>query len=168
MTNKSASKTNASIADINTDLGFILKKVNDKINVMANAFFKDSGMTLAQIKVMNYLFEHENHSATQKEIEVFLNVSHPAASRMVQRLEKRGFVKCEIMINRRIQKTVKLTEAGIKNNQDARVTQDRHEKIITAKMTEEERRTFKDLLAKIYESLTEFEAQEARAETAGV
>lgn len=137
------------------DLGFLLKILNDKIGKMANTFMRHTGITFPQGKVLHFLHEQKNHEATQKQLEVFLNVSHPAVTGMIKRLEEKGFVKSEIQVNRRMQKTVRLTEKGISNHQDAKLNRASHERLLSGNLTTEERKTLIELLIKVYTSLSD-------------
>ena len=58
------------------DIGYLIKNINDKLKVKADADLKHSKLTLAQSRVLAFL-DSQGGQATQKEIEVYLEVSHP-------------------------------------------------------------------------------------------
>ncbi|MGN0711456.1 MAG: MarR family winged helix-turn-helix transcriptional regulator [Anaerovoracaceae bacterium] len=75
------------------DIGALLKQINDRLKVLADSALQDSGLTLSQLRVMEFIHT-EGGSVTQKEIEEHLRVSHPTVAGIVSRLEKNGFVEC--------------------------------------------------------------------------
>jgi len=75
------------------DIGYLIKQISDKIKASVDANFKKQGITLSQVNVLGYLDTHGG-SATQKELEVHLAVSHPTITGIVSRLEKNGFLTC--------------------------------------------------------------------------
>ena len=61
-------------------IGCLLKMITDKIKMRADADLAQQGLTLTQSRVLGYLARNGGQ-ATQKEIEGFLQVSHPADKR---------------------------------------------------------------------------------------
>ena len=57
-----------------------------------DSVFVCHGLTITQSRVLGFLAHHQNR-ATQKEIEDFLNVSHPTVVGIINRLEQSGFVE---------------------------------------------------------------------------
>ena len=53
------------------DIGYLIKNINDKLKVKADADLKHSNLTLAQSRVLAFL-DRRGGQATQKEIEVYL------------------------------------------------------------------------------------------------
>lgn len=74
-------------------IGCLLKMITDKIKVRADADLAQQGLTLTQSRVLGYL-DHNGGQATQKEIEGFLQVSHPTVVGIINRMEQNGFVHC--------------------------------------------------------------------------
>ena len=52
------------------DIGYLIKNINDKLKVKADADLKHSNLTLAQSRVLTFLASQDGQ-ATQKEIEIF-------------------------------------------------------------------------------------------------
>ncbi|MGN0506162.1 MAG: MarR family winged helix-turn-helix transcriptional regulator [Lachnospiraceae bacterium] len=77
------------------DIGVLLKQLNDKLKMSADESLKDVGLTVSQTGIMVFL-QQKGGSATQKEIENYLGVSHPTVVGMVSRLEKNGFISCRV------------------------------------------------------------------------
>ncbi len=92
----------------NKDVGYLIKSINDKLKVKADADLKRYHLTFTQSRVFAFLQE-KGGQATQKEIEVFLDVSHPTVVGIVSRMEQSGYVICWQDEDRR-NKNVKLTQ----------------------------------------------------------
>ena len=82
------------------DIGYLIKNINDKMKAKADADLKNYGLTLAQSRVLAFL-NSCNGETTQKEIEVFLEVSHPTVVGVVSRMEKNGYLKCRPSVDGR-------------------------------------------------------------------
>ena len=74
-------------------IGCLLKMITDKIKMRADADLAQQGLTLTQSRVLGYL-NRNGGQATQKEIEGFLQVSHPTVAGIIGRMEQKGFVSC--------------------------------------------------------------------------
>ena len=74
-------------------IGYLLKRITDKIKIQADANLAQHDLTLTQSRVLVYLDQHGGQ-ATQKEIESFLQVSHPTVAGVIGRMEQKGFVSC--------------------------------------------------------------------------
>ena len=74
-------------------IGCLLKMITDKIKMRADADLAQQGLTLTQSRVLGYL-DRSGGQATQKEIEGFLQVSHPTVAGVIGRMEQKGFVSC--------------------------------------------------------------------------
>ena len=58
------------------DVGYLIKRINDKLAARADAELKQFNLTMSQCRVFLYLSSRDGQ-ATQKEIETFLDVAHP-------------------------------------------------------------------------------------------
>ena len=63
-------------------IGCLLKMITDKIKMRADADLAQQGLTLTQSRVLGYL-DRSGGQATQKEIEGFLQVSHPTVAGII-------------------------------------------------------------------------------------
>lgn len=91
------------------DIGYLIKNINDKLKAKADADLKRYNLTLTQSRVFTFL--HNNGGqATQKEIEVFLEVSHPTVVGIVSRMEQNGHVTSWIDAHDKRNKIVRLTK----------------------------------------------------------
>ena len=87
------------------DLGYLIKQISDKMRANADAVFRKHGLTYSQVHVLSFV-QACGGSATQKEIEIYLDVSHPTIVGLVSRLEKSGFVTSHVDENNRRNKIV--------------------------------------------------------------
>lgn len=89
-------------------IGYLMKTINDKIKVKADADLKSHALTLSQSRVLAYL-NGRGGQATQKEIEDFLEVSHPTVVGIVSRMEQNGFLTTWFDAGHQRSKMVRLT-----------------------------------------------------------
>ncbi|MGN0696164.1 MAG: MarR family winged helix-turn-helix transcriptional regulator [Oscillospiraceae bacterium] len=90
------------------DIGYFIKNINDKLKVRADADLKRYDLTLSQSRVLAFLMD-SGGQASQKEIEQYLEVSHPTVVGIVSRMEQKGHVISWIDEKDRRNKIVKLT-----------------------------------------------------------
>lgn len=98
------------------DIGFLLKQLDDRMKISADAALKESGMTISQTRVMEFVHE-QGGQATQREIQQHLKVSHPTVVGIVSRLEKKEFVQCYTDEEDRRNKIVRMTDKAIKSTE---------------------------------------------------
>lgn len=99
-------------------IGYLIKSINDRIKVRADADLKSHHLTLTQSRILLYLQGRDGETATQKEIEEFLSVSHPTVVGLVSRMEKNGFLTSWFDVGDRRNKMVRLTEAAKETGQN--------------------------------------------------
>lgn len=90
------------------DVGYLIKTINDKLKVRADRDLKSCGLTLAQSRVLTFLHSRGGQ-ATQKEIEEFMEVSHPTVVGIVSRMEQSGYVTTWFDPKNKRNKMVQLT-----------------------------------------------------------
>lgn len=134
------------------DVGYYIKNINDRLKVWADADLKRYNLTLAQSRVFGFLHSRGG-MATQKEIEVFLEVSHPTVVGIISRMEQNGHVISWMDETNRRNKLVKLTaqadQIGEQLAQDVQLNEQR----MLRNLTDEEAATLKRLLKIIYKNL---------------
>lgn len=110
-------------------IGYLLKNINDKLKLNADQDLKEHDLTFTQSRVLAFL-NSRSDIATQKEIEDFLEVSHPTVVGIVSRMEQKGHLTTWLdPLNRRnkmVQLTPKAKEIGSNmdrmiNAQDAKM-----------------------------------------------
>ena len=136
------------------DIGFLFKRIDAKLEKQVNSKLNSLGITFAQLRALIFVNEAENQQTTQKEIETFLEVSHPTTNGIIKRLKEKQLIKTEMTLkNGRMSKNVAITEKGIelcsKNETDKNLL----EKKFTEWLSEDGKNTLRELLLKIYEKL---------------
>lgn len=119
------------------DIGKLLKLLNDRLKTSADASLKESGLTLSQTRVLEFIHV-QGERTTQKEIEDYLEVSHPTVAGIISRLEKNGFLSCYLDPNNKRSKIVCNTEKARALSAFMMEEMKRTEQMLTAGLTEEE------------------------------
>lgn len=134
------------------DVGYLIKRINDKLKVRADAELKKYHLTMSQSRVLVYL-RSRGGQATQKEIETFLDVAHPTVVGLVSRMEQNGYVTCWPCEDGR-NKYVKLTPQAEAIDKDMQRNQLENEEMLLAPLSPEDRERLRDLLLTVAEHLT--------------
>lgn len=137
---------------LKNDVGYLIKSINDKLKVRADAELKKYHLTMSQSRVLVYL-RSRGGQATQKEIETFLDVAHPTVVGLVSRMEQNGYVTCWPCEDGR-NKYVKLTVQAEAIDRDMRENMHANEEMLLAPLSPEERELLRDLLLTVAEHLT--------------
>ena len=135
------------------EIGFLIKSINDKIQVSADANLRENGLTFGQCRILGFLHD-KGGKATQKEIEDAFGIAHPTVVGLVSRMEKSGYLETWFNPADGRSKFVRMTEkarlmgeemGGIIRDQEARMT---------AGLTSEEIAQLKRMLTVIYKNLS--------------
>lgn len=137
---------------LKSDVGYLIKSINDKLKVRADAELKQYHLTMSQSRVLVYL-RSRGGQATQKEIETFLDVAHPTVVGLVSRMEQNGYVTCWPCEDGR-NKYVKLTPQAEAIDKDMQRNQLENEEMLLAPLSPEDRERLRDLLLTVAEHLT--------------
>ena len=134
------------------EIGYLIKRINDKLKVKADADLKSHELTLTQSRVLAFL-NSEDGQATQKEIEDFLEVSHPTVVGLVSRMEQNGFVTTWFDPENRRNKIVQLTESSRKIGADLDRTIQEQEKSMLKGLSQGQISELARMLTLIYKNL---------------
>lgn len=133
-------------------IGCLLKMITDKIKVRADAKLAQQGLTLTQSRVLGYL-DHNGGQATQKEIEGFLQVSHPTVAGIINRMEQNGFVHCWLDPADKRSKIVCQTERSAEIAHEMQATIQSTEQQMLRSLTPEQIAALESALRTIYADL---------------
>lgn len=133
-----------------SDIGFLLKVIQENTERHANRMFKPVDLTSSQVRILKFLRESGQETVSQKEIEEYLHVSHPTVVGIVQRLEHKGFVRSEFSGQDRRQKYVFRTEREEELFQQMHSSQREMENLLTKGMSEEQIQNLRELLKIVY------------------
>ena len=134
------------------DIGYLIKNINDKLKVKADADLKHSNLTLAQSRVLAFL-DRRGGQATQKEIEVYLEVSHPTVVGIISRMEQNGHLKCWVDETDKRNKIVALTEQAKALGKEMEQQILSNEKKLLASLSEADNKKLKQMLLTMYNNL---------------
>ncbi len=137
---------------MNDDVGFMLKKLNDRLHVQADANCRECGLTFSQVRVLKVLRKNGGQ-ASQKVIEEELGVAHPTVVGIVSRLEKNGFVSCHMDPADRRNKIVCETEKALENQKKHKKQILEVEAKLLAGLSEDEIQELKRLLRHLYQNM---------------
>ena len=133
------------------DIGYLIKNINDRLKAKADADLKRY-ITLAQSRIFAFL-NGKGGQATQKEIEIFLEVSHPTVVGIVSRMERNGYVISYIDENDRRNKIVKLTKQAEALRMDMERSMIANEQKILTSFSNEDIKRLREMLLRIYKNL---------------
>lgn len=133
-------------------IGCLLKMITDKIKIQADANLAQHDLTLTQSRVLGYLARNGG-TATQKEIEGFLQVSHPTVVGIIGRMEQNGFVYCWLDPADKRSKIVCQTERAAAIAQDMQATIQATEQQMLRSLTPEQIAALESALRTIYADL---------------
>lgn len=134
------------------DVGYLIKTINDKLKIKADADLKRYHLTFTQSRVFAYLQE-QGGQATQKEIELFLEVSHPTVVGIVSRMEQNGYVTTWFDSRDKRNKNVKLTKQAEEIGIDMEQNMLENERRLLAPLSVEDAERLKEMLLLIYSNL---------------
>lgn len=134
------------------DIGYLIKNINDKLKVKADVDLKHSNLTLAQSRVLAFL-DSRGGQATQKEIEVYLEVSHPTVVGIISRMEQNGHLKCWVDETDKRNKIVALTDQAKALGKDMEQRLLANEKKLLASLSEDDIKKLKQMLLTMYNNL---------------
>ena len=112
---------------------------------------KDTGLTLGQPKVLDYLKDHDG--ASQKEIAAGCLIEAGSLTSILNRMEEKGLIERRTLNGNRRTFHIFLTEAGKKSQKLVEQTFTEIERQALNEISEEEYETFMSVYRKIYENL---------------
>ncbi|MFA6938119.1 MAG: MarR family transcriptional regulator [Treponema sp.] len=136
------------------DIGLLIKNISDSLKKLVDSFFGSMNLTFSQVQVLSFISNSKNKRTTQKEIEVFLGVSHPTVTGIIKRLEEKQFVKTNIYVDNGIKKSVELDTMGLEFEKESLTNQRAHEALLTKNLTAQEKKQLVVLLEKVQSSIS--------------
>jgi DNA-binding MarR family transcriptional regulator len=132
-------------------VGLMLKIITDKLLAKINSDLKSHGLTFSQGRVLRFL-THKGGTASQKEIEKFLEVSHPTVVGIVSRLEQSGFITTHYIDNNR-NKLVELTPKAVSIETAMLASTAKHEEELLLNLSLDQIKELKSSLMTLYSNL---------------
>lgn len=137
---------------IKKDVGYLIKNINDKLKTRADSDLMKLNLTLTQSRVLALLINAGGVS-TQKEIEMFLEVSHPTVVGIITRMEQKGYVKCYFDQKDRRNKIVEITDIAKDLGSSLEEQINKNGQRMLKSLSEEEVKKLKEMLTIIYKNM---------------
>ena len=114
---------------------------------------KDTGLTLGQPKVLDYLKDHDG--ASQKEIAAGCLIEAGSLTSILNRMEEKGLLERKMLNGNRRTFHIFMTEFGKKNQELVEETFEKIEETALNNVSEEEQKVFMEIFLRIYRNLAE-------------
>ena len=114
---------------------------------------KDTGLTLGQPKVLDYLKDHDG--ASQKEIAAGCLIEAGSLTSILNRMEAKGLIERKMLNGNRRTFHIFMTESGKKNQKLVEETFEKIEETALNNVSEEEQKVFMEIFLRIYRNLAE-------------
>ena len=112
---------------------------------------KESGLTLGQPKVLDYLKSHDG--ASQKEIAAGCFIEAGSLTSILNRMEEKGLIERRMLNGNRRTFHIFMTESGKKNQKLVEAAFEKIEETAFSGISEEEQKRFMQTFEKIYKNL---------------
>ena len=113
----------------------------------------DTGLTLGQPKVLDYLKDHDG--ASQKEIAAGCLIEAGSLTSILNRMEEKGLIERKMLNGNRRTFHIFMTESGKKNQKLVEEAIKKIEKTAFNGISEEEQKLFMDIFCRIYRNLAD-------------
>lgn len=114
---------------------------------------KDTGLTLGQPKVLDYLKDHDG--ASQKEIAAGCLIEAGSLTSILNRMEEKGLIERKMLNGNRRTFHIFMTESGKKNQKLVEETFEKIEETALNNVSEEEQKVFMEIFLRICRNLAE-------------
>lgn len=130
-------------------LSFMMGNIHNAITNQVNRVFSKYDLTLRQVLVISYLFNHEKDIVTQKTLEDCMHLSNPTITVLIQNMCKKGLIKKEKVPEDGRKYRLTLTQKTKDLCAEAFAEMTVEEQNIFAGVTPEEKRQLRHVLEKI-------------------
>lgn len=145
------------------EISCMLKNIADKLKSISEKELKKYDLTLSQSRVLLYL-NNQGGEAMQKEIQKFLQVTHPTVGGIIARLENKGFVRTWINVKNKKEVVVSLAEKSVFVIEDMERARTERETLLRKGMDDKEIKMFittlKTIQGNVDESINEDDIKE--------
>lgn len=141
--------------EMNKNIGFYLKRINDIFTNGANQMLRETGITRSQTEILMFLNRNRimEKNVTQKDIEEFFGLSHSTVIGILSRLKGKGFVEICVNESDRRFRDVSMTEKALELSDKMRNNMKKTEEFYSSVLTDEQAAELKKLLCIVYEGL---------------
>lgn len=138
-----------------SDLGLLLKKINESLARRANANLQAQDLTFAQMHVLARLHHAPGYTLRLKELEGCFCLAQSTVAGLASRLEKKGLVEHVADPADKRVKRIRLTQRGRETCERGRENIRRSEEMLVSRLTEEEQTELHRLLTIVYDTVQE-------------
>lgn len=135
-----------------TDIGHLIKILSERLRARGDEHLKKYDLTTVQMHVMWFVHMHDG-AVSQKEIEQFLQVSHPTVTGLISRMEKKGFLTSGINPQDKRSRLIRTTEKSNRVRDGAIRHKAEMERTIRQGLSAEEISELQRMLLVIYRNL---------------
>ena len=114
---------------------------------------KDTGLTIGQPKILDYLSRH--NGSNQKEIAKACFLEAGSLTTILNKMEEKGLIRRQILNGNRRSFHIFMTESGKKNQKLVEEAFKKIEKTALNGISEEEQKLFMDIFCRIYRNLAD-------------
>ncbi|EHI68591.1 MarR family winged helix-turn-helix transcriptional regulator [Streptococcus ictaluri] len=128
---------------------YLIKRANLSFDKIANKVLTPHGITHSQFKCLKYLYLFDNGSRNQRDIENYFNMSNPTVTRILQNLEKEGWLQRLANGKDKRQKQLYLTKKALDYQGVFKDMASQLEDQLTERLTDAELDKLQELLRKM-------------------
>lgn len=133
--------------------GPIMKKISEEIDRRANMEVKKYHLTLTQTRIILFIGRHERKTVTQKELEDYLQVSHPTTVTIIKSMEAKNIVETSFDDTDRRMKNVKLIWGNESIYSELEHNAENMEQKLLSGFSEKEKELFLTFLTRAYKNI---------------
>lgn len=94
-------------------IGYEVHTLDRMIGQLINSLFEKEGLTMAQSWIIGFLYEHQEETIFQKNLEAHFHMARSTATGVLQGMEKHGLLMREAVASDARLKRLVLTEKGV-------------------------------------------------------
>ena len=134
--------------------GQLIRMISGRMKANVSASLRKKNLTMIQSSIIRYV-EMKGGRTTQKDIEDYMNVSHPTIVGIITRMANNGFLKCCMDQSDKRQKIVELTDSARAVSKEIHTEIENAEKNMVRGLSTEEQNILLSLLERGYRNVDE-------------
>ena len=135
-------------------LGPLLGHCANRAKERMDARLTESDVTPAQVRVLHYLYHHDNQ-VSQSDITAYLKVKPSTANGILNRMEEKELLRRSISDTDARKRWITLTEKGVARQEHCRQAFMETEALLVQGLSEQEKEQLYSLLLRVYANLEE-------------
>lgn len=139
-----------------SDIGFMFKKIHDAIETGINNSLKKQDLTFSQMGVLVCLFKNNGRVTTQRDIEKFLCLKHPTVVGIIHRLSCKGFIEVSVNEQDHRSRCITMTHKGEMLREHMTSRREASRQAMLHGFTDEESQLLQCYLQRIYDNILKF------------